>query len=589
MADEIKNEQNEESAYNDKKKKKEAAGEAARKKIIEKKKEKGILDSNGRKVKRISVWFTCMIIAFFVLITALNDFVFIETLQHIVYLGNESTVQGEASYLSNLIHYDEMDDEDADWLKVADSYFRPEDMLKGYRLYGILSSVYTLMIDGDKLVYGAGRWYFPENAHTCGTVVSEDELPSDIQKKIRELSVGKSLSYDTKNGSLESDQYDLLFYPIADDGGVIYGYVVCEVDTMYRDLSLVVQMFIFVGTFSFAEIGIMAVFIIILYSVIKKRIISPLKKVRKATEDFVVVSSDEKDPSKWEYNKPVLKRHDEIDVVNDSVATMAQEMSGYMQTILDETKEKQRIGTELELAAEIQMGALETKFPAFPNIKTVDIYAQMTPAKEVGGDFYDFFPVDDTHIGLVMADVSGKGVPASIYMMIAKIILRQIAMMGYSPSDTLVRLNDQISENNQNSMFVTVWFGVLDVDTGHVVAANAGHEYPILRGKNGKYEVMKDKHGMVIGAMPGMKYKEYEFDVEKGGALFLYTDGAPEATNADNELFGMDRVVESLNKNPELSAKELIEKLKKDIDEYVGDAPQFDDLTMMSIRILDTK
>ena len=210
----------------------------------------------------------------------------------------------------------------------------------------------------------------------------------------------------------------------------------------------------------------------------------------------------------------------------------------------------------------------------------------MTPAKEVGGDFYDFFLLDDDHLGLVMADVSGKGVPAALFMMMSKILVNNFAMMGGSPAKVLEQTNSQICRNNDEEMFVTVWFGVLEISTGKVTAANAGHEYPILKKADGKFELFKDKHGFVVGGMEGMKYKEYEFTIEKGGTLFLYTDGVAEATNAEEKLFGTDRMLDALNIDPQTDPKTLLFNMKKSVDEFVGDAPQFDDLTMLAVKLL---
>ena len=224
-------------------------------------------------------------------------------------------------------------------------------------------------------------------------------------------------------------------------------------------------------------------------------------------------------------------------------------------------------------------------YPAFPERSEFDIYATMTPAKEVGGDFYDFFLIDNDHLGMVMADVSGKGVPAALFMMMSKILVNNYALMGGSPAKVLEQVNNQICKNNEEEMFVTVWFGVLEISTGKVTAANAGHEYPILKKAGGEFELFKDKHGFVIGGMDGMRYKDYEFTLEKGGTLFLYTDGVAEATNAQNELFGTDRMIEALNKDADASPTDLLNNMKQAVDEFVGEAPQFDDLTMLGVKL----
>ena len=209
----------------------------------------------------------------------------------------------------------------------------------------------------------------------------------------------------------------------------------------------------------------------------------------------------------------------------------------------------------------------------------------MTPAKEVGGDFYDFFLIDDDHLALVMADVSGKGVPAALFMMMSKNLVSNFTLMGGGPAKVLERVNRTICQNNENDMFVTVWLGILTISTGTVVAANAGHEYPIIKKANGEFEVFKDKHGFVIGGMDGVKYREYEFTLEKEDILYLYTDGVPEATNAQNEMFGLERLTQALNASPTTELKDLLTHVKTSVDHFVGEAPQFDDLTMLAVRL----
>lgn len=274
----------------------------------------------------------------------------------------------------------------------------------------------------------------------------------------------------------------------------------------------------------------------------------------------------------------------EIQALGSSVAKMETDTLQYMKNLMQVTAERERIDTELSLATRIQANMLPNIFPAFPDRTEFDIHASMTPAKEVGGDFYDFFLIDDDHLGLVMADVSGKGVPAALFMMMAKILLNNYAMMGDTPHEVLERLNGTFCKNNDDSMFVTVWFGIYTISTGKVVAANAGHEYPIIKhGENG-FEVMKDRHGFVIGGMGGLKYRDYEFELASGDTLFLYTDGVPEATDAKNSMYGTQRLLETLDGASGKSAKELLEAVHADVERFVGDAPQFDDLTMMAIK-----
>ena len=249
-----------------------------------------------------------------------------------------------------------------------------------------------------------------------------------------------------------------------------------------------------------------------------------------------------------------------------------------------EEAERERIGNELSLATRIQADMLPNIFPAFPGRPDFDIYASMDPAKEVGGDFYDFFLVDDDHLCMVMADVSGKGVPAALFMMASKIILANNAMMGKSPAQILTDTNASICSHNRQEMFVTVWLGILELSTGKLIAANAGHEYPVLKKADGRFELLKDKHGFVIGGMEGIRYKEYELFLEPGAKLFLYTDGIPEATDAAEAMFGTERMLAALNREPDLPPEQILRNVRAAVNGFVNEAEQFDDLTMLCVE-----
>ena len=245
--------------------------------------------------------------------------------------------------------------------------------------------------------------------------------------------------------------------------------------------------------------------------------------------------------------------------------------------------------TELNMATEIQTGMLPSIFPAFPERPEFDIHASMDPAKEVGGDFYDFFMIDDDHLGMVIADVSGKGVPAALFMMSSKILINDHALMGGSPAEILERVNKQICANNDAHMFVTVWLGILEISTGKLTTASAGHEYPIIN-TTGKYVLLKDKHGLAVGAFEMSKYKNTEIQLKKGDSIFVYTDGVAEATDANNQLFGTDRTVEALNAIPKgASQKEILAGVRAAVDAFVKEAPQFDDLTMVGLKYNGSK
>lgn len=246
------------------------------------------------------------------------------------------------------------------------------------------------------------------------------------------------------------------------------------------------------------------------------------------------------------------------------------------------TSEKERIKTELNMATRIQNSMLPHIFPPFPEREEFDLYAAMRPAREVGGDFYDFFMIDEDHLAVVMADVSGKGVPGALFMMVSKVILKNNAMLGRPVGEILARTNDLICANNQMEMFVTVWMGILEISTGTIRAANAGHEYPAVM-QDGCFRLCRDRHSFVIGGLTDVSYREYELQLEKGDKLFLYTDGVTEATDEKGELFGTERMLEALNAFAESSPREILTGVKDAVDAFVGEAEQFDDMTMLCL------
>ena len=252
-------------------------------------------------------------------------------------------------------------------------------------------------------------------------------------------------------------------------------------------------------------------------------------------------------------------------------------------------KEKERILEELSTARQIQSSVLPHIFPPFPERKEIDLFASMDPARDVGGDFYDFFFVDEDHLCLVIADVSGKGIPAALFMMFAKRIIEDFAGIEHSAGEILKKTNDLLCDNNQADMFVTVWLGILEISTGRMLAANAGHEYPVIRKKDGLFEIYKDKHGFVIGGMEGISYKEYVLQMTAGDKIFVYTDGVPEAFDESGEMFGVERLTAALNSCGEGSPAEILRKVRRAVDDFVGDAEQFDDMTMMCLEYKESQ
>ena len=309
--------------------------------------------------------------------------------------------------------------------------------------------------------------------------------------------------------------------------------------------------------------------------ILSNRIVKP---IRTLTEEVRSIEGDDLD-FKWD-----LDTGDETQVLAESFRSMTERLKKYVSDIESITADRERIQTELSLATRIQAAMLPNIFPPFPNRSEFDIYAAMDPAREVGGDFYDFFLIDDDHLCLLIADVSGKGVPAALMMMASKITLQNLAMFGGSPADILNRTNAVICSNNNEDMFITVWLGILELSTGRLKAANAGHEYPVIKKPDGMFSLFRDNHGLVLGILDTVRYRDYELQLEPGTKIFLYTDGVPEATDKDLKLFGTDRMLDALNKDPGATPDEVLFNVRVAVDHFTEDAEQFDDLTMLCME-----
>ena len=326
---------------------------------------------------------------------------------------------------------------------------------------------------------------------------------------------------------------------------------------------------------------LMVIATIISLLVMKKIVTKPLKLLTKSVKEFHLAEEDGDNTSVIDLP---INSNDEIGELYDNIKSMETRIIDDSTHITNMTAEKERMSTELKLATRIQADMLPQSFPAFPDRSEFDIYASMDPAKEVGGDFYDFFLVDEDHLALIIADVSGKGIPAALFMMISKIIMQNSTLEGLSPANILERANRQIAANNLEEMFVTTWIGILEISTGKLIAANAGHEYPAIMHPNGAFELLKDQHGFVLGIIDGIKYNEYELQIEPGSKLFVYTDGVPEATNSEDELFGTTRMIDALNQIQDGTPEEILQHIREQVDVFVGKAEQFDDLTMLCIE-----
>ena len=280
-----------------------------------------------------------------------------------------------------------------------------------------------------------------------------------------------------------------------------------------------------------------------------------------------------------------VSRFEEIDTLSRSIDKMETDMVNYIENLTAYTAERERIGTELSFAKNIQHSSLPTTFPAFPDRTDFDIYASMTPAREVGGDFYNFRLLDDDHLAMWIGDVSDKGVPAALFMMAINIVINNRASMGGTPADIMAFVNNNIYEHNQANLFVTIWLGILEISTGRLTFVNAGHEEPAVCRKGGTFELYRTKHNVAVGVFPDIEYTDYDIHLGRGDKLFVYTDGVPEATDMFDKLYTTGRMLEALNRYRDGSPQEILEGINRSVKEFVGDRPQFDDLTMLGFEL----
>ena len=321
---------------------------------------------------------------------------------------------------------------------------------------------------------------------------------------------------------------------------------------------------------AFMETIVFAIFFATIFVLVKVLVVKNIRKINTSlsqiTDGDLNVTVDVRD------NEEFASLSDDI---NSTVTTLKH--------YIDEAAA--RFDKDLEIAKQIQQSALPSVFPPYPNRKDFSIYASMNTAKEVGGDFYDFYLVDENHLAFVVADVSGKGIPGAMFMMTSKTLIKSFAESGLPVHEVLTNVNTQLCQNNEAGMFVTAWMGILDLQTGLIKFANAGHNPPLVKHKDGSYEFLKGKVNFVLAGMDMVKYKEQELQLQPGDEIYLYTDGVTEAHNSNNELFGENRLLESLNSTKGMSVEDICKKVKEDVDAFVCDAEQFDDITMLCVQL----
>lgn len=454
-------------------------------------------------------------------------------------------------------------------LEKDDNYQEIEHYLRETAAYNDAECIYVKHIVGEEATY-----LFDTDESNLRCELGTKEVFSTIFKAA-DMPKDKTYSYISKN---ENDYGWLVasFAPVLDDNGNQVALVGVDISMQQvlnkrNHFMITTAIILLIMTFMIATF---------MFLYLDRQLVIPIKKIAHATSAYIQNETQEKISL---ISSLDIHSGDEMELLSGSIKKMELDIQQYIENLTRITSEKERIGAELEIASKIQISMLPNKFPAFPERNEFQIYATMEPAKEVGGDFYDFFLIDENHIAMVMADVSGKGIPAALFMVRAKTAIKNQLLQGGEPSEVLIKVNNQLCENNDTCQFVTVWIGVMEISSGHILYANAGHEMPLVRRTDGTVEFVKNRPQMVLAGMEDMMYKTFEMQLSHGELLYLYTDGVPEATNKSEELFGNERMLAAFAKNKELEPKDLLKAMKQDVDEFVGDAPQFDDITMLGL------
>ncbi len=433
--------------------------------------------------------------------------------------------------------------------------------------------MYLYMVTFDNI----GAYYIFDTDETEGACTYGYHIP--YEGGAFEAYIDTLLAGEEMPAMITNENYGHLisvFRPYKNASGDLLGYIAIDIsmDSVAADREMYLRNCIII-------MSIVTVLFAAIYVVLFKILyVDPIKKMAHATSEFVSTRDDDK-----LVDSPIsslkVKTGDELQLLCNSLKKMEVDLNEHIENLRAVTSEKERIGAELDVATKIQASMLPCIFPAFPERTDFDIYASMNPAKEVGGDFYDFFMVDEDNLAIVVADVSGKGVPAALFMVIGKTLIKDHTTSDRDLGEVFTEVNQLLCEANSEELFITAFVGVLNLKTGLFRYVNAGHEIPFISRNGAPFAPYKIRAAFVLAGMEGLRYKSGEVQLEPGDKLFQYTDGVTEATDKDNQLYGMERLEKVLGTLKDKTPKEILIGVKSDIDAFVGEAPQFDDITML--------
>ncbi|MCR5624619.1 MAG: SpoIIE family protein phosphatase [Lachnospiraceae bacterium] len=460
--------------------------------------------------------------------------------------------------------------------KVKDSYYMEVDkFLDAVQTKSDIEYFYIIIPDGENYIYV----WDSVNEHLKSNIGYVEHFSKKEAEHVQKIMNG---TYSEKLYITNDSMYGHLgtaYSPIYDSNDEIVAIVAADVDMSM--VSVIVALFILFVAICIAIV--LTITIVIYYFVTKSTIIVPISKLNRITSTMV------KNIDSNEEIELDIHTGDEIEELAESYKKMYYEMREYIDENTKITAEREKVDSELQIARTIQNGMLPKLFPDYVDSDYYDMFASMDPAREVGGDFYDFFMVDENHLALLIADVSDKGIGAALFMSISKALIKMRMEMTKSPLETITYVDKKISENNEIGMFVTVWLGVVNLETGHVVACNAGHDYPAIMHQGEDFKVEKTPHGPAVAFLPGMTFNDIEFDLKVGDRIFLYTDGLVEAKDTGGKRFGIEKMLDILNNNKDEKNEDLLNIMKKEVETFSKGENQFDDMTMLGFTFYGKK
>ncbi|MBQ1466228.1 MAG: PP2C family protein-serine/threonine phosphatase [Eubacteriaceae bacterium] len=464
-----------------------------------------------------------------------------------------------------------------------EEYLQTREYLQTYCEKIHVSLIYVIIVDRSDYgrfvsVFNVVDNSVDDSEYTAWEMGYQRNTTNDTYREKYRAIYEKEVPYETYYRTKTTDgqhPHITTMVPLIDSKGDVVA-ILC-MQRPIRELTDARRPYVISIALSAVLLGAIAVIYVLTY--LNRQVVAPIVKISEEARRFArenVMGG----------KRVSVGKYRELNELSDSIYKMESDMVTYIDNLTKATAERERIGTQLALASAIQENSIPTDFPAFPNRNDFDIYAVMKPARQVGGDFYNFFLIDDDHLAMYIGDVSDKGIPAALFMMVTNILISDRTYMGGDPAEILSFVNNNLYEHNRTDMFVTVWLGILELSTGKLIATNAGHDDAVIYHRDeDSFRLFKTRHGLIAGAMPHMHYRNFSFELKPGDKLFLYTDGVPEATDCDNNLYTIDRMVEDLNRFRHDSPEDILNGIQGCVNEFVGEADQFDDLTMLCIEL----